>query len=246
MVTVLEKIDYFYEKMAERVIDPQIDRFLAELKEKHPERYAKIKDINAFKNETRKLLSGEETRKKMEAGVEVIIQDFQKRFNEQQIQVIQKEVLEGLSNLEKRSSEVKEEDLDKTSLEGLMGLSPSIIDEIYRAGTNQFQQKDFQNAANVFFILSLLNYGRHNVWLSLGLSEQQLGHHEAAVIDFAMAAVTNIQSPWSFLYSAESALHLGEFKEAKAYLEHAKEIINANPAVNHAEAMNYIRQLEKY
>jgi tetratricopeptide (TPR) repeat protein len=246
MLTILEKIDFYYDKLAEKVIDPQIDQFLIDLKNKHPERFSKITDVSLFKDQTRKLLSGEELRKKIESGIEAIIHDFQKRLSEQQIHSIQQEVLEGLSNLEKRCSEVKEEDLDRTALEDLMNLSKLTIDEIYSAGNNQFQQKAFQNAANIFFILSLINYGRHHVWLSLGLSEQQLGHHEAAIVDFAMAALTDIHSPWSFIYSAESSLHLREEKEAKAYLEQAREMVYSNASKNQNEVLESIRQLEKF
>jgi tetratricopeptide (TPR) repeat protein len=245
MMTVLEKIDYFYDKLTERVIDPQIEKFLTQIKDKKPERFAEIKDISTFKLETRKFLSGEGLRKKIELGVEAVIQDFQTRLSEQQINSIQKEVLEGLSNLEKRSSEVKEKELDMTSLENLMGISKLTINEVYQAGVHQFKQKAFQNAADIFFILSLLNYGRHNIWLSLGLSEQQLDHHEAAITYFAMASVTNIQSPWSFIYAVESSLHLNELTEAKAYLEHAKEICKANPIKNQKDISDYIDRLEK-
>lgn len=106
-------------------------------------------------------------------------------------------------------------------LQEMIGLSPKTYDLFYAAGRDLYEQNAFEKAADVFFLMTIFNYCYSNVWISLGLSEQKCGRFESALKAFAMAVMTNIDSPEPYLCAADCCLAMNDLAEAKIYLDEA-------------------------
>lgn len=129
-----------------------------------------------------------------------------------------------------------------TPLQNIIGLSEKTYTQFYEAGKNLYEQKLFDKAADVFFLLAFLNHSFYNVWISLGLCEQRCGHFELALKAFAMATITNIEAPEPFLHGAECCIEMGDRTEALLYLEEAMERIDKNP--NYKSLKSHVKSLK--
>lgn len=114
-------------------------------------------------------------------------------------------------------------------LQDEIGFSQKTYAQFFDAGRDLYEQKLFKQAADVFFLLSFINHSYYNVWLMLGLSEQKCGNFDSALKAYAMATITNIDTPESFLRAADCCLEMGDQNEAKLYVEEALPRIEKNP-----------------
>lgn len=141
------------------------------------------------------------------------------------------EAFENFSNLMAEKTEIadkkeiKTEDL-LTPLQNVIGLSPKTYEIFYNAGKDLYIHKYYEKAADVFFVLLMLNHSYSNVWISLGLSEQQCGRFDQALRAFAMGAATYIESPEAFFCAANCCIDMNDYNEAKIYLEEGLERLN--------------------
>lgn len=111
-------------------------------------------------------------------------------------------------------------------LQPLIGLSPKTYEIFYAAGIDLYTHKSYEKAADVFFLLTMLNHCYCNVWISFGLAEQHCGHYESALKAFAMAAITNADSPEPYFCAAGCCIAMHDPNEAKIYLEEGLERLN--------------------
>jgi type III secretion system low calcium response chaperone LcrH/SycD len=134
---------------------------------------------------------------------------------------------------------------DPSFLEEGLNVSDETIDCFYRCGFRLYEHQQYQEAADAFYVISLLSSRRHNVWMALGLSEKELNHHEEALVAFSMAALTNMEDPLSFLHSAECYIALGEKEDAKECLEVVANCVKRNPDHESKQIASYALSLKK-
>jgi len=136
-----------------------------------------------------------------------------------------REAFEKFTTLLAEERAFTEKDME-ISLQEAIGISQKTFDQFYKTGRELYSHKEYQKAADIFFTLALFNQYYYNVWLSLGLSEQHCGHFDAALRAYAMAAITNIDSPEPFLHGADCCIAMHDKHEAELYLEEAVERID--------------------
>lgn len=115
------------------------------------------------------------------------------------------------------------------SFQELFGISDQTIEHFYQAGARYYQAGHFKEASDVFYVISFLNPYLFNVWLSLGMAEEQAHHYTKALEAFAMAAIVDMTSVIPLLHSAHCYILLGDHAAAKATLEFASQTLQAHP-----------------
>jgi tetratricopeptide (TPR) repeat protein len=130
-------------------------------------------------------------------------------------------------------------------LRGMMNLSELFMESFYSIGVKYFHNQDFTKAADIFFLLSLIDFQRHAIWVSLGLSEMKLGQFEPALNAFAMASITNAAPPYPYIYSAECCIALNCSQEATTYLALAKEALGSSSPEEREKLLGKINTLEQ-
>ncbi len=111
------------------------------------------------------------------------------------------------------------------SFQDIFPISDTTIEHFYQCGYRLHQNAQYQEAADVFFVMSSMDYRRHNVWMALGLAEKALRHWDLALTAFSMAILTNMQEPLAFLHSAACYIALGKNIDAQECLQAASELL---------------------
>lgn len=130
------------------------------------------------------------------------------------------QAFEKFGNMLNKTKEANSKNPEE-SFQAMIGLSPKTYEIFYAAGKELYDQNAFEQAADIFFVLTLFNHSYPSVWLSFGLSEQKCGRFEAALRAFAMGAVTDNKSPEPLLCAADCCIAMNDPDEAKIYLEEA-------------------------
>ena len=81
--------------------------------------------------------------------------------------------------------------------------------------------------------------------MSFGLTEKQLEHYPQALNAFAMGALTNADSPYPHILSAECYIELGENDDAKMSLKIALEAPELAEISTSEEVVSHINLLQK-
>lgn len=165
--------------------------------------------------------TGKQIRNRLISAQNVILEGLKSHLAPAEFEAFQANWKQGMENM--KSPE------EGTTLQSIMGITEETLGAIYDVGIRCYKLKDYIKAADVFFFMTIIDYLRHNVWISLGLSEQQNGHFELALAAFSMAVMTNSDNPISYLQSAECSLALHNGEEAGQYLDLAKEVIGKAP-----------------
>jgi type III secretion system low calcium response chaperone LcrH/SycD len=76
-------------------------------------------------------------------------------------------------------------------------------EKFYDAARGLFEQKRFQDAADAFLVLTILDSNVYAFWMGLGASEQKCAQYESAMMAYAMATVTDPSNPYPHLYSSQ-------------------------------------------
>lgn len=146
----------------------------------------------------------------------------------------------------KKINELSPIKLIPPTLSKFMNFSDSTIDILYSTGVRYLQKQNFSKAADIFFFLSLIDFHRHNIWVSLGISEMKLQQFEPALNAFAMASITNSQALYPYLYSAECCIALQRYKESNTYLTLAKEALESLSAEEKDLMLERIQFLQQH
>ena len=152
-------------------------------------------------------LQGKDLRERIARGYQVIFRELKAHSTPVVIERIQGE-LEGCFNEVKKNTKnliketPKEEDAWR-SFQEIYGISDETINDFYSCGFRLYEQKSYQEAADVFYVVSMLDYRRYNVWMSFGSAEKQLENWEQALIAFSMASLADMELPLPFIYSTE-------------------------------------------
>lgn len=176
---------------------------------------------------------------RIDAALRALQADFSTELSPVQLDQLKEEWERGVANL------LNSQEEEGVTLCRVMRLSESFLETFYSFGVKSFKGKNFAKAADIFFLLSLIDFQRPSIWESLGLSEMQLGEFELALNAFAMASITNPDSPYPFIHSAECCIALNRFAEASTYFDLAKEAISHTSGEEKVQLIGQVRGLER-
>ncbi|MBA3816909.1 MAG: hypothetical protein H0X29_10410 [Parachlamydiaceae bacterium] len=191
---------------------------------------------------------GIDVKERIDSGFELIVKDIESNLSQVEIDIIKNEFQKGVPKLyeeinHKKSEAVKETNLPITP-QMIMSLSDSTIEIFYSSGMRYFNVQSFEPASHVFYVLTILDFYRHNLWLAYGLAEQSCDHIESALQAYARAALTNAESPLPYIYSIECCLKIGEVQQAASYADLALDAFDKNSELN-KEFLPRIIQLQQ-
>lgn len=238
------------QKLEEEVVSPIVDHLMATEYAVAPpdplvpERVWKER----MRGELTTFLSGKEVMRRVDSASEIIIHYIKAHLSQVEIQDLAKEWEHGvgrMNDLFEQKVEGPLETLPVITLQKIMNLSEKSLGIFYTAGVKLYEAQDYLKAADVFFLLTLIDYQRHNIWLSLGLSELKNKHYELALNAFSMAAVTKAESPLPYIYSAECCVALERKQEASAYLALARDGLNTLSVGQKEVLLRQINSLEQ-
>jgi hypothetical protein len=186
----------------------------------------------------------EDIANRFQIGMEAIVKELPHFLEKPEMDKIYNELLYGLEKcLMTRKAQRIETTRDKRVPSERFGVSEATMSAFYEAGARLFKKHEYENAANAFFILTMLDYRRYNAWLSFGLSEQQSGNLEAALYGYAMASVHAANSPFPYIYSAECAIKMGQKEQAEKCLSMSEEVLSLGHHDGRGHLADYIAKI---
>lgn len=213
-----EKFTAFVDEMLKNIPDPEPTPLQSSKQIKEQSRSTLID-----------LFTGKDIRQRMEQGFAVINKELSGHETPLVIDGIKAEwakcvelLVEKMKN---KSTEAPAEGEFLPSFQEQFSISDATIECFYQCGIRAYEHKNYQEAADVFYVVSSIDYRRHNVWMAFGLAEKNLNHPQLALTAFIMASLTNIENPFAFLYSAECYIALGEKEGAEKCIQAALELV---------------------
>ena len=179
-----------------------------------------------MRGELTTFLSGKEVMKRVDSATEALVHYIKSNLSQVEIQDLAKEWQAGMEKMCDLFEVKEEEPVEKIpviTLQQIMNLSEHSLGIFYTAGVKLYEGHDYRKAADLFFLLTLIDYQRHNIWLSLGLSEMKNNQFEQALNAFTMATATKNDSSLPYIYSAECSIALHRPQEASALLALARD-----------------------
>lgn len=191
---------------------------------------------------------GTDIKERIDSGFELIIKDIESNLSQPEIDTIKKEFDEGVPKLCQACTLKKQGETNNSSLpetpQAIMCISDNTIENFYSSGMRYFNGKSFEPASHVFFVLTILDFYRYNLWLAYGLAEQSCGNMETALQAYARAALTDAESALPYIYSVECCLKIGEEHQATSYIDLALDAYDKNGELN-KEFLPRIIQLQQ-
>lgn len=184
-------------------------------------------------------------------GSRAVFEDLEHNATPVQIKQIQEEWNQGLRNYVTYMVQNGKDHLQnggaspQPTLFEMFKLSENTYVLFFQAAMRYYNSKQLQAAVDAFAFLTYLDHRRFNVWVFKGLSNKELGRFEIALQDFAMASITNIDSPVPYLLSGECCTELKEFDEAAGYLNLAYQAIEKAPKEQQSQFFSVATKLKK-
>ncbi len=210
--------------------------------------------LGSIKNKKReelfKVLGGGEHWQRIPNGFKLIREDLVKHLLPNELNAQERELEHAMDNVKRfnhicsSAGELAEALADTPeTFQTLFGITDQTIEHFYEAGCRYYKGAYYKEAADVFFLISFLNPHIFNVWLSLGLTEQQGHNYEKALEAFAMATLIDMRSIQPHIHSAECYIHLRDNIVAKATLELAFKTLQTYHSEQMAEDQQIIEKL---
>ncbi len=168
------------------------------------------------------VLTGKDIRDRIERGFEVLVRELKSYEPPVSLEAIKKDWV-GYTDYVLKT--VNKQELDFSLFEENIPLSEDTLQQFYGVGFRLYEHERYEEAGDVFFVISNIDYRRHNVWMLLGLCEKALSRFDQALVAFSMAILTDPQDPWAFLYSSECYIALGEKIDAEECVRAASDLI---------------------
>jgi hypothetical protein len=215
------------DKLRNQWISPIIDKVIENTPPPEDGSISREDWIKKTRAELYTFLSDKEGSEKFELGMNAIIEDLEKNLGKEEVDRISKEWKAGVEKwFSKMSPHNGNEEEQKTvTLQELMEISEQTLEEFYDAATRYYKNRDFQRASAAFYVVNCMDYRRHNVWISIGLCEMHDHNWDKAIFSFGMASLTDMTSPYPYLYSANCCCQNKHFSEATVYLNLAEKAI---------------------
>jgi len=140
---------------------------------------------------------------------------------------------------QKRSEFIENLDSGKT-IQQIGGVSDATLEKMYQAAKKLYEEGRFQESADAFCFLTLLNSQKFAFWLGYANSQYQLQNFDAALEGYAFVTKLNPDDYVSHLFSSECYRALGDDINRKNALELALYVLGDDPA--HREIRGQIVQ----
>lgn len=114
-----------------------------------------------------------------------------------------------------KEGEVSEEG----TIQQVMGLGINDLNRISDMAASYYEKKEYENARDLYLLLTTLRPNESDFWFGLGSTEQMSGHYESAVMAYTMAGDLYPDNPMIYLYSANCLRLLNRKTEAIAILD---------------------------
>lgn len=248
---VEERMNKFYAKYDAAIVEPLIEQYMdTELAIPPPDSMVPKKVWREkLQSDLRMVLHGGDLFQRIESGLKAIKENIatlppieQKKLQDDCVNGLNRWV--AASEKENDKEEVSQtQETPPSNLDETMGLSEETINYFYSVGVGLYQQQQYQKASDVFSFLTVLNIGRFDVWIALGLSEQQLSNWESALNAYGMAACAQFDSPYPYIYSAECCINMSDTQEALLYLDTAEEKLNGFEGDQHQALSERVSKL---
>jgi len=195
------------------------------------------------------LYSGQAAIDKAAMGYDAIAEDLRSHLSPKEFDKIYQEWSHGverwISFVKSAESKSAEAEIKAECLGEMMGISEGTLVNFYAAGNRYFSSQNFEKASNAFYVVVTLDHRRYNAWIAYALSEMKSQHWEQAIFGFAMGSITNIDSPYPYMYAADCCLHCNRIDEAKVYLNLAKEALEKSQLANKQLLMASVTKLQQ-
>lgn len=241
------ELDEQLKQLEKEILDPLVNELM---KEEIPPPNLLISQKDWKEKKRQELMdfySGKKDFSRVDAALVTLKSDFAAQLSPVELDKLLEEWEKGVEKinglLEKPA--VEPITVPAVPLRQMMGLSDSFIETFYSIGVKAFQNHDFARSADIFFLLSLIDFQRHAIWVSLGLSEMKLKQFEPALNALAMASITNPDPPHPYIYSAQCCLALNRSAEALTYLDLAKEAVRSSAPGERENLLGQIQILEQ-
>lgn len=200
-----------YDEKFYKAID-QISEILAE--EERDSYQSPLESFEAYKARQKEVIKMkfEELRVEYFTAYEVI---FEYLIGNQSTQIIltrseKEEILNEIKRGEKNLAKVLEDPpkLEHFLNEGhtfqdILGYSKNTLEKFYFVGLECLEAQEYRKAKEVFILLTLINPGYHNFWVSLALCFQALGDWNSALQSCSVAEAIDETDPMPYLYASE-------------------------------------------
>ncbi len=139
--------------------------------------------------------------------------------------LISKEALARLEDQEELMRHIEE---GKT-IQEFFGFSNETTVEFYGAAQTILEQKRFADAIKAFSFLTILNPNIPDFWTGLGMAQQNMNDHEAAVFSYSMAYTIEGDVIGPYMLAAQCFLEIRDHERAIEVLELASAYAEAHP-----------------
>jgi type III secretion system low calcium response chaperone LcrH/SycD len=112
-------------------------------------------------------------------------------------------------------------------------LTPESMEVLYSVAYNYYTAGKFDDAENVFQLLSVLNHFERKYWKGLAASRENQGKYEDALKAYGYIAVLDITDPYAPFHAGKCLICLGRASDAESAFTAA--IHNAEGKEEHAE-----------
>jgi tetratricopeptide (TPR) repeat protein len=241
----------FFNTIKSQIVGPIVEKTMEDHFSAPPPH--NLEPVHVWKEKARlrltDLFSGQGAIDKMTAGFDAIAEVLRGHLNHAEYDHLHEEWKNGverwlaLMHPDAIHSEISE--IRAECLQDIMSISEETMIHFYEAGNTYFKQQNFHKASEAFYVVISLDHRRYNAWVALGLSEVRNKHWDHALYSFAMASITNISSPYPYIYSAECCLEADRHDEAKNYLILAKESLENSQLSNKKSLLNSISKLQE-
>ena len=99
------------------------------------------------------------------------------------------------------------------------GFTESQMQDFYQFARWLCEQERFQDASDVFLVLTALNPYVGHFWLGLGLCDKIEGDYKSALFDYSMAMAVDKENAFVYYNIADCYYRLGDFNSAKEFVE---------------------------
>ncbi len=224
---LLEK-DEVYEQQATELVSAE------QLRERHKE------EIKTF-------LRDGELKLAIGRGFELIRRDIIEVLEEEQLDTF----FDELSKINSRALDDPSPEVQKKLDEGrqtltfqeVFELSNESLKQIYKLGYQYFQKQCYDDAIDIFSIVTTLNPFVADFWNAMALCFQAKQEWNRALDTFAIACTLNENDLTCRISRAECCINLKQMQEASQELDLAKGIIENNPALDETWG-EYLRDLK--
>jgi type III secretion system low calcium response chaperone LcrH/SycD len=160
---------------------------------------------------------------------------------------LQKRVKAGIALLEKHKKWPHDERLKKAAellvdpsgseerishaecLQKIIGITDLEMTDFYTEGWDSHQRGAYQEAGNIFLLLTQLNPKVGSFWSALGAAEEKVGDTEGAAQAYIFGAEFELGTLAPYLHGAKCLLQLNKTSEARKVLERAIERAKEEP-----------------